>query len=143
MYLRSTLSYDSCFVVRRRKNFSALVDTSEASEELRAVVCFQNRLLAEIGMMPRWDVCVRCGRGTELTHLSSFEGGMICRHCEPNQIEKWEVPPQVLRVLQMPSAVPDENGAEQRVLAATFRVLNYHISHSMGKAPALAARLTS
>jgi len=121
---------------------SALVDISEALEELCAVVRFQNQLLAAIGSMPRWDACVRCGRDTELTHVSSFEGGMICRHCEPNQIEKWEVPPPALRALQTPMNALDEEGGTSHVSVAAYGALNYHISHLMGKAPALAAKLT-
>ncbi len=83
--------------------FDALITTlaelSEASEPLGPVVAYQLRLLESIGSLPRFDACVQCGRTSDLTHFSSFDGGMICRHCEPGQIEKWEVSPGTLEIL--------------------------------------------
>lgn len=120
---------------------STLVELSGASEGLQAVVSYQRRLLAAIGSMPRWDVCMSCGRRSELTHLSSFEGGMICRDCEPNQIEKWEVTREALETLRKPSDRTDNDETSPPGTATAFGVLNYHISHLMGKAPVLAPKL--
>ncbi len=120
---------------------ATLITLSEGADELTAVVRYQHLLLHAIGSMPRWDVCVRCGRGGELTHLSSFEGGMICRHCEPNQIEKWEVSQPALDLLRKLPDTPTEDTTRSPAIVAAFEALNYHISHLMGKAPVLAPKL--
>jgi len=114
---------------------SALVELSEASEALGTIVRYQRRLLEAVGSLPRFDVCVLCGRAEDLTHFSSFEGGMVCRHCEPMQVEKLEVSPVTRRAL---------NGeAEPSSFVGAFGVLNYHISHLMGREPVLADKVVS
>lgn len=164
--------------------FDALVTTltelSNAAEALPLVVGYQLRLLDSIGSMPRFDACVLCGRTVDLTHFSSFEGGMVCRHCEPGQVEKRELPAATISLLQRQhgrtrrahpaTANPDHAAGGTRVgatgslpasaagrtrppngdaslaagdpIAGAFGVLNYHISHLMGREPRLAAKLT-
>jgi len=84
--------------------FDALIATlgelAGASESLPAVVSYQTQLLDGIGALPRFDACVLCGRPGDLTHFSSFEGGTICRHCEPVQVEKRQLSPGTLAVLR-------------------------------------------
>jgi DNA repair protein RecO (recombination protein O) len=77
-------------------SFAAL---STGADPIPETVRFQRRLLNAIGLSPRFDACVTCGRSSDLTHFSSFEGGMICRHCEPGQIEKWQVARATLALL--------------------------------------------
>ncbi|MGB2986692.1 MAG: DNA repair protein RecO, partial [Phycisphaerae bacterium] len=116
---------------------AALAELSDASEALAPVVAYQLRLLESIGSSPRFDTCVLCGRADDLTYFSSFEGGMICRHCEPGQIEKREVSAVVLRICrcaQAPSMTPGS-------LAGAFSLLNYHIAHLMGRESVLASKL--
>ena len=112
---------------------SALVEMSQAEEALGPIVGYQRRLLEVIGSAPRFDACVKCNRAGDLTHFSSFEGGMICRRCEPSQVEKREVSAPTLRALcgKTPPAS----------FVGPFRLLNYHISHLMGREPLLAAKL--
>ncbi len=114
---------------------AALTALSCADEALPIVVDFQRGLLTAVGSMPRLDACVLCGRSAELTHFSSLEGGMICRHCEPPRVEKRQVAPTTLRYLTERSSPPSFVGP--------FDFLNYHLSHLMGKEPLLAARLVS
>lgn len=113
--------------------YDALADTlaklADAGTPLPATTAYQRRLLEEIGSWPRFDACVLCGRMTELTHFSSLEGGMICRHCDPVQVEKREVGPITLGRLAV--------GAEAFDAAPVFELLDYHLSHLMGKAPKL------
>ena len=120
---------------------TTLTDLSGAPEALGPIVAYQRQLLEAIGSMPRFHICMHCGRGDELTHLSSFEGGMVCRHCEPGQVEKWEVSEATLKTLQQPPQGSDHTGAEPRPWTGAFGALNYHISHLMGRAPLLASKL--
>lgn len=117
--------------------FDALLVTldklADASEPLGAIVGYQFALLGSVGSRPRFDRCVLCGRTDDLTHFSSFEGGMVCRHCEPSQIEKREISPPTLRSMQQPDP--------SRPMIGPFNVLNYHIAHLMGREPVLAAKL--
>ena len=106
---------------------------ADASEPLGAIVSYQTALLKSVGSLPRFDACVSCGRSDDLTHFSSLEGGMVCRHCEPSQIEKREILPPTLGALQH----PDSSGS----MTGPFNVLNYHIAHLIGREPALAAKL--
>ena len=112
---------------------TALTELSEASEPLAAVVCYQLRLLGAIGSLPRLDACVLCGRREDLTHFSSFEGGMVCRHCEPTQVEKLEVSPATRQALRDEGKTASSEGA--------FGVMNDHSSHLMGREPLLAGKL--
>jgi DNA repair protein RecO (recombination protein O) len=78
---------------------AALLALCEAPEPLTPVVAYQLRLLESIGSQPGFDTCLRCARSNDLTHFSSLEGGVICRHCEPGQVEKWAVSPATLAIL--------------------------------------------
>lgn len=108
-------------------------ELADADEPLGATVRFQKALLNSIGSMPRFDGCVLCGRAVDLTHFSSFEGGLICRHCEPMQIEKRELTPATLAALR--------GVVEPDARIGAFDILNYHVSHLMGREPKLAAKL--
>lgn len=118
--------------------FTAFVDTLAALSEvdddvLPVVVAYQRAVLEAAGSLPLFDVCTLCGRTGDLTHFSSFEGGMICRRCEPGQVEKREILPATLAILR--------DGAEHGSTVGPFGVLNYHISHVIGRAPILADKL--
>lgn len=145
--------------------FDAFVVTldvlTHAEDPLPTITRYQTALLTAIGSMPRFDGCVLCGRSDELGHFASLEGGTICRNCEPGQIEKREVSARSLDTLrslcgqddgpilgeQEPCAVQDPDAPRRMGMAAApthlgaFDVLDYHISHLMGRAPALAAFL--
>ncbi|HNQ21621.1 MAG TPA: DNA repair protein RecO [Phycisphaerae bacterium] len=146
--------------------FEALGDCllclAEADEVLGVVVAYQQVLLREIGLQPRFDCCSGCGRSTELTHFSSLEGGLLCRHCEPAHVEKRELTPDALALLRespcfTPSSPlePPRAGSPGEAAPApatpapgptlpsaavrgAFDVLNYHIAHILGREPQLA-----
>ena len=121
--------------------FDALVEAltllAEAAEPLAVVVQYQMRLLAAVGSQPRFEACVLCGRDLDLTHFSSLEGGMICRHCEPGQVEKREVYPSTLQVCRT-ERVRDAAAGQ---LIGVFDTLNYHLTHLLGREVRLAAEL--
>jgi hypothetical protein len=140
----------------------ALEQLCGSNAELAEVISFQHVLLDEIGALPRFDACVLCGRDRDLSYFSSFEGGFICKHCEPAQVEKRAVSAPTVRLLQHfalaeasgslgPSIRdPVEEGQRGRgdnsettrdPLTGPFSLLNYHISHLMGKQPVMAVQL--
>lgn len=117
----------------------ALKDLNEATEPLCAIVTYQRSLLEAIGSLPRFEACVTCDRVDDLTHFSSHEGGMVCRHCEPNHVEKREVAGTVLRRLRC-DELPVGDAASQagavrqdQSLVGSFDLLDYHLSHLMGR----------
>ncbi len=112
---------------------NALATLADTDDPLVATTRYQRRLLEEIGSWPRFDACMSCGRVEELTHFSSLEGGMICRHCEPVQVEKREVGPLTRARLA--------NRAEASDPVPVFDLLDYHLSHLMGRAPKLSESL--
>lgn len=127
-----------------------LTQLSEQGEELVSIVVYQRSLLHSIGSHPRFDVCITCGRLDDLTHFSSFEGGMICKHCEPQQVEKREVSKIIYKAIQtmdVYDAELNENNSkmnqisDESILIGVFDILDYHIAHLMGKQPRLADKL--
>ena len=127
--------------------FDALVSTlatlTEASEPLGLVTKYQFRLLDSIGSLPRFDACVLCGREEDLTHFSSFEGGLVCRHCEPGQVEKREISAMTVKALQKSLSAEDHCSQSDGTQVGTFAVLNYHIAHLMGREPVMGSTLVS
>lgn len=112
---------------------ATLAELCDASEVLGPIVRYQLQLLESVGSLPRFSVCVLCGRAADLSFFSSFEGGTICRNCEAGQIEKRELSATTLAVL-----AGDESSGR---FTGAFDVLNYHISHLMGREPRLAAKI--
>jgi len=120
---------------------STLAALTDAPEPLNIVTRYQFALLDSIGSLPRFEACVLCDRKEDLTHFSSFEGGLICRHCEPGRVEKREVAARTVEVLRgwhSPNVHRSQSSGTQ---AGVFTVLNYHIAHLMGREPLLATSL--
>jgi DNA repair protein RecO (recombination protein O) len=123
--------------------FDELIDTmkvlADSSAVLKLAVRYQLALLDNIGSLPRFDACVVCDRETDLTHFSSFEGGLICRNCEVGRVEKWEIAASTVDRLR--AFAEEEDHQTPSNVAPVFAVLNYHISHLMGMQPRLAESL--
>ncbi len=117
--------------------FASVVDglgcIADADDPLPTVVSCQYDLLHAIGSQPHFDACVVCHRTDSLTHFSSLEGGTVCRHCEAVHVEKREIASDTIHALHARDFSKASVGA--------FDVLNYHISHLMGKEPVLADKL--
>lgn len=119
-----------------------LMSLCETSNVLELLVRYQISLLEEIGSLPRFDACVLCAREGDLTYFSSFDGGLVCRHCEPGQVEKREVTPGTTSILQAWTAGEErEAEVEAASLNGPFTVLNYHLAHLMGREPTLASSI--
>lgn len=114
---------------------------ADSTAVLDLVVRFQYALLDQIGSLPRWDGCVLCGREDGLSHFSSFEGGLVCRNCEPGRVEKWEISAATVQLLQSLDLADVGEGEVMPDPVPAFAVLNYHISHLMGAEPRLAESL--
>ena len=122
---------------------STLADLTDATEPLDIVTRYQFSLLDSIGSLPRFDACVLCGREEDLTHFSSFEGGLICRHCEPGQVEKREVSARTVKALGASIVHDDHCSQSSGTRTGVFNVLNYHIAHLMGREPVMGSTLVS
>lgn len=113
---------------------AALQALCETDEPLAAVVKFQAALLTEVGLSPRLEACVSCGTvcptNTDL-YFSSHEGGLLCPDCEPHRVEKRLVARGAVEPLAEGTPVPREHRT------AAFDLLDYHVSHLMGRPPKL------
>ena len=112
-----------------------LEQACHADRPLAFLVDYQRRLLEAVGLWPRLDGCTLCGRSEDLTHFSSFEGGMVCRHCEPAQVEKRSLSRRALERLRNADNATDHEGA--------FELLNYHLAQLIGRQPLLASKVLS
>lgn len=125
--------------------FDELIETlawlAESKDALERVVRYQIILLDKIGSLPRFDACVVCDRDMDLTHFSSFEGGLICRNCEVGRVEKWEIAPATIEYLNLSQEGAASTPPDKNTVPSAFAVLNYHISHLMGMEPRLAESL--
>ena len=113
-----------------------LAESCTLSQPLAMLCGFQRTLLIEIGLMPKMDCCVGCGSTLDLqsdqpAYFSSHEGGLLCRNCEPAQVEKRAVPSSAARAVATGQITAE-------IAVAAFDLLNYHISHLMNKEPKLA-----
>lgn len=131
--------------------FLATLELLAHSEEaLSTLVRYQVALLTAIGSLPRFDRCVSCGRLPGLTHFSSHQGGVICRNCEPGQMEKREMSAATLAALRRVGGANGERsdgGTEfdgrgkatirPECAVGAFDILDYHIAHLMSREPAL------
>lgn len=107
------------------------------AEPFVLLVGYQCALLKSAGVWPELTRCVGCGKVAppgKAGYFVPYQGGLLCRDCEPGAVEKRKVSGTVLDGLR-----------EARLTAATardaFDLLNYAISHAIGRQPALAKYL--
>jgi DNA repair protein RecO (recombination protein O) len=114
-----------------------LGELCESDAALPALLSFVSELLVVLGSGPQLEVCVACRRVAlnQPIHFSSFEGGLLCRDCEAAFVEKRQVPPGALAVLQ------GRRSGGPASYRAALELLNYHVSHLMGRAPLLADKV--
>lgn len=113
----------------------ALQSLCESETPLGALVEFQAAMLREIGLMPRLEACVSCGTVPPTNanlYFSSNDGGLLCPACEPHRVEKRLVARAAVDALATGEPVAP------RWRTAAFDLLDYHITHLMGRPPKLA-----
>lgn len=126
-----------------------LQELTSAKEPFCSLFRFQIVLLNATGSWPRFDACVQCGRDEHLSYFSSFEGGMVCETCAPNRKERHRVSPSTFRVCRSPDRDSEENNDltdppgkdDSPAYVGPFRLLNYHISHLMGRESVMVSKL--
>lgn len=114
--------------------YGALGTLEGAQTVLPALVGFQRCALEQAGLCPQFEFCIGCGRPIDHTRgvmFSSFEGGLVCRDCEPARVEK-------RRVAASLETLREGSGQTDADVAGLFDLFNYHISHLIGRPPAAA-----
>jgi DNA repair protein RecO (recombination protein O) len=101
------------------------------------VAAFYWKLLANEGMRPQLDECIRCGESEPATPMVAFdlnEGGVLCRSCRSGQA----ISPDALRVLRdilggrLSSALSeDASPATHEVASLATRALEFHIERRL------------
>lgn len=107
---------------------------SNDDEPMVCLVAYQMTLLRAAGLQPDLNRCVFCDKPAppdRAGYLAPHEGGLICRDCEPGVAEKRKVGAATLTALREDKCTP-------QTAPTAFDLLNYIISHAMGKAPTLA-----
>jgi DNA repair protein RecO (recombination protein O) len=103
-------------------------------EPLPLLVGYQCDLLDRAGLWPDLTRCVVCGKPAPPNRAGYFavhEGGLVCRDCEAGVVEKRKVSGTTLDALR------DRRGDAESARDA-FELLNYALSHVIGRQPALA-----
>jgi DNA repair protein RecO (recombination protein O) len=101
---------------------------------LPLLVSYQCALLRSAGVWPDLSRCIICGKAAppgRAGYLAPHEGGLACRDCEPGLIEKRKVSGLTLDALRT-AQFTTETARE------AFDLLNYTITHIIGRPPTLA-----
>ena len=101
------------------------------------VAAFYWKLLANEGMRPELDRCVRCGGtepGTQLVAFDMNEGGVLCRSCRSGQ----SISPGALEILReilggrlVHALRRDESPITHEVSSLATRALEFHIERRL------------
>lgn len=100
---------------------------------------FDLSFLKILGLQPRLDTCLSCGRsgaGTALRHLAIPRGGLMCDACaERESGEHVRIAPEIVRRLgelqgfPRPAGIPSVSRAEEtQVQGILGRFLSYHLN---------------
>jgi DNA repair protein RecO (recombination protein O) len=106
---------------------------SAAEHPLPLLCTYQQALLAEAGLWPDLTRCVMCDRPAppgRAAWYSAHQGGLVCRNCEGALLEKRKVASATVTALR-------EGRFSGDTAAGVFEVLDYTISHLIGRQPAL------
>lgn len=106
----------------------------DVTDGLPELCRYQCRLLAAAGYAPELSTCVACSRPAVgiagRIYFSSLEGGLLCRDCEAAHVEKRIVSERDIIAIT-------EDCISPATAPTTFDLLDYHISHVIGKRPRL------
>lgn len=110
-----------------------LEELSGGQDAIRPAMHYQRALLLAVGSLPRFDVCVGCGRESRLHAFSSTQGGVLCDGCSAGAREKHPMTAGTLDTLR--------GGEGSSPPVGPFRLLDYHINHLIGRPTRLAKKL--
>ncbi len=118
-------------------------DGRGSDDPLPLLVGYQRELLRAAGLWPDLTRCVMCDKPApagRAAYYSAHQGGLVCRACEGRLGEKRLVPAGVLAVLreQDPSRDREGAGVVGEAVRGAFELLNYTISHTIGREVKLA-----
>lgn len=108
-------------------------------DALPLLVGYQCTLLTSAGLWPDLTRCVMCDKPAppkRAGYFSAHQGGLICRDCEPTLAEKRKVSAAALTALR-------ERAVSADAARNAFDLLNYTISHTIGRQPSLTGFVTS
>jgi DNA repair protein RecO (recombination protein O) len=101
------------------------------------VAAFYWKLLANEGMRPELDRCLRCGEtepGTQFVAFDLNEGGVLCRTCRSGQ----SISPAALNILRdilggrlVQALALEESPATHEVSSLATRALEFHIERHL------------
>lgn len=106
---------------------------------LLLLVQYQCALLRSAGVWPDLGRCVMCDKPAPPGRAGYFavhQGGLVCRDCEPGVVEKRKVLGTTLDALREARLTPES-------AQDAFDLLNYVISHIIGRQPTLARYIVS
>jgi recombinational DNA repair protein (RecF pathway) len=89
--------------------------------------------LTSAGLWPDLDRCVLCDKPAppgRAGYFAAHQGGLVCRDCVAPLVEKRQVKAKTLTALR-------KRAFERDVARDVFELLNYVISHVLGKQPTL------
>jgi DNA repair protein RecO (recombination protein O) len=122
--------------------------TAELRDTISLLILFQLALLKEVGLQPILNACANCkrkysaGRLTAETrdtrhevYFSSSANGLICRDCEGSFPDKIKLTKSVTNCL---SNLKLFASANEKTLNEIERVLIYHFTELLGRAPKMA-----
>ncbi len=104
------------------------------ADPLPLLVGYQCAALRSAGLWPDLSRCIVCGKPAPAGRAGFFavhQGGLACRDCEPGIVEKRKVSGATLDALREARLTP-------HTARDAFDLLNYAISHIIGRQPALA-----
>ena len=125
--------------------FDAMENTLRSLETaplpLIEIVRYQVSLLTEIGLFPQLDACSECKKNWRRSkgwQFSSHNGGLVCRDCEGELIEKRRLRDGTVELLRSIRGTDAQDSTPNNVWEGCFDVLDYHIAHLMGRPASLA-----
>lgn len=120
--------------------FDGLAATLRALETtphtLPQVVGYQVCLLTEIGLFPDLSRCAACARPWKREpdwYFTSHQGGLLCRNCESVAVEKRRAGHGAVELLAALAAGSTTRKAEPSNWRGGFDLLDYHLTHLMGR----------
>jgi len=111
-----------------------------ASPPRLTIILFELALLREIGHLPNFETCLKCGRQT--TEGAPFaywvsQGGLLCRNCQTREYKQNRIGLEAvlrLRELSGPEPIEPEH-VDEKVLRDMSNVTTSAVTYDLGRRP--------